>query len=146
MADVREAVGRAAGGTDERTVTTRRLANGSRRMNSAQKRIKLAVVRRRDGDLCFVCGEEMTFTGMWKLRDATLEHVLALADGGTNKYENLRLSHKKCNHERGSVQGRSWKPTRLADKPWRYLKNRGKRVKQTFYWQMFHGERQEPTP
>ena len=33
---------------------------------------------------------------------ATLEHVVPLARGGSNRRENLTLACKQCNHERGS--------------------------------------------
>lgn len=46
---------------------------------------------------CFFCkGKIESFS------EASIEHVIPLAKGGSNRIENLALSHEKCNHERGS--------------------------------------------
>lgn len=49
----------------------------------------------RDGAKCQLCGEPVT------RRDATLDHVVSLADGGSDHPSNLRLAHRSCNSSRG---------------------------------------------
>lgn len=46
---------------------------------------------------CWVCNKEIR-----NISDATIEHIIPKSRGGSNKYENLSLSHKLCNNERGN--------------------------------------------
>lgn len=47
---------------------------------------------------CFVClGEFRDFS------EVTLEHKVPLSRGGSNRYDNLALSHEICNHARGDT-------------------------------------------
>lgn len=46
---------------------------------------------------CFVCVQHVPFN------DASLEHVIEKARGGTDSRGNLAISHRRCNHERGSA-------------------------------------------
>lgn len=61
-----------------------------------------AHVRRRDGDLCWLCGKvvEEGLPPEDKL-SPTLDHVVEGALGGTGDVRNLRLAHRVCNEERG---------------------------------------------
>lgn len=58
----------------------------------------------RDGNRCHVCEGVINMTlspdHEW---GPTIEHVLPLANGGTNAMSNLRLSHLGCNRDRGSA-------------------------------------------
>ena len=45
----------------------------------------------RDGDLCFYCSNTVDRA------DASVEHVLSICHGGSNKLENLVLAHIDCN-------------------------------------------------
>lgn len=45
----------------------------------------------RDGAYCFYCGKMTTE------ENRTIEHLLSIADGGTNMIGNLALSHDTCN-------------------------------------------------
>lgn len=68
-------------------------------------------IRDRDGRRCFYCGERMRFT-RWICkrtgelrptgRDATVEHLVAVALGGTDALENCVLAHAACNSFVGS--------------------------------------------
>lgn len=58
---------------------------------SARKREMRAVLRQRDGDDCFYCLLPLG-------ADATLEHLVRWADGGTYAYDNLVLAHEGCNY------------------------------------------------
>lgn len=44
---------------------------------------------------CYVCGEPFT-----SFEETTLEHNLPLSAGGSNRRDNLSLSHEKCNQGR----------------------------------------------
>lgn len=46
---------------------------------------------------CFYCGKEIL-----NYEEASVEHKIPLSKGGSNRMDNLALSHKKCNQERGS--------------------------------------------
>jgi 5-methylcytosine-specific restriction endonuclease McrA len=52
----------------------------------------------RDGARCEWCGLEFAAP----LSEATLDHVVPLARGGTNKRKNLVLACRPCNEQRGS--------------------------------------------
>lgn len=45
---------------------------------------------------CFCCGEHV------EPDDATLEHKLPQAHGGTDAMDNLAISHRWCNNKRGA--------------------------------------------
>lgn len=61
-----------------------------------------ALVRRRDGDACHICGalvDEGREQG--DPRQATLDHLVGVVDGGGNDLANVRLAHRGCNEDRG---------------------------------------------
>ena len=51
---------------------------------------------RRDGTLCGLCQEPMT------AKEMSIDHIMPVSRGGSDKPENLRLAHEKCNQERGA--------------------------------------------
>jgi hypothetical protein len=73
---------------------------GARKGNGKPKGDKRAALRamiaERDGDDCWVCGRELG-------EDRTIEHVEAVANGGTWAFANLRLAHRHCNHTLGAL-------------------------------------------
>ena len=67
------------------------------------RKARIARVRERDGDRCWCCGMPMRFGAPFNTRrSATVEHVLALSQGGTWALENLKLCHKGCNRHLGT--------------------------------------------
>jgi hypothetical protein len=48
-------------------------------------------------DHCYVCGEKL---GGWE--KSTLEHKIPLSKGGSNRRDNLSLSHADCNMKKGN--------------------------------------------
>lgn len=52
---------------------------------------------------CALCGQPITHLGhdRWSL---TFDHIVSVADGGTNDLSNLRPAHKSCNSARGRRQ------------------------------------------
>ncbi len=61
------------------------------------RRHNIATLRKRDGDLCFYCLKEMAREEM------TREHLLALHTGGSDRNENLVLTHARCNEAAGHL-------------------------------------------
>jgi HNH endonuclease len=69
---------------------------------------RMAAIRRRDGDNCWVCGLVMRFVNFAERRprgtvariDATLDHVIKREHGGSRHLSNLRLAHAYCNTAR----------------------------------------------
>lgn len=68
-----------------------RKSKGGKRYNRL-----VSVLRERDGDGCYICGHELS-------DDCTIEHKLALANGGTWALENLALAHRECNFSVGRL-------------------------------------------
>lgn len=52
----------------------------------------------RDGDRCFYCNRKLG-------DDQTREHLVATANGGSNRLDNLTLAHHACNGRRGDSHG-----------------------------------------
>jgi len=44
---------------------------------------------------CYVCGEHVS------RKQASLEHITPLSRGGTDDWDNLAISHRRCNSMRG---------------------------------------------
>jgi 5-methylcytosine-specific restriction endonuclease McrA len=60
----------------------------------SNKRSLKAALFRRDGSICFWCGERLFFDS------ATIDHINPVKEGKNNKKENLRLIHDACRIER----------------------------------------------
>lgn len=68
-----------------------------------------AALRKRQRDLCALCGERMLFEGNPNHpRFATLDHVVPRSLNGANARSNLRLACKACNNRRGNTP--PWMP------------------------------------
>lgn len=67
------------------------LIQGTRRQNKRDRLIE------RDGLLCHWCREPFSFQ-----HPMTFEHLIPLANGGTNDDDNLVLACAPCNHARGN--------------------------------------------
>ncbi len=63
------------------------------------------MVRKRDGDSCYWCGNRIDFSLTPGIGGGpSLEHVMPIAAGGSNDLSNLRLSHAiPCNQEKGAI-------------------------------------------
>lgn len=67
---------------------------------SAFKRRLYTTLRERHGDNCHWCGKPMCFDTKEEMLSATIEHLVAKSEGGTNSQSNLRLAHAECNNRR----------------------------------------------
>ena len=76
--------------------------------DGARKRLTIARIHARDGDLCFYCGKRMRFP--WddprviRARKVSLEHLIDRSLGGTLWHSNAVLAHDKCNSSRQSMK------------------------------------------
>lgn len=68
-----------------------------RRMGTGKKRATLRRLIERDGSGCFYCSHPTTED------DRTVEHLVPIAHGGTNRIGNLCLAHAACNLEAGHL-------------------------------------------
>ncbi|MGV3695531.1 HNH endonuclease [Flavobacterium sp.] len=64
------------------------------RQNSYKKE-KINLLER-DGDCCFLCGNKL-------LDDITVEHLIALSNGGKNNLSNMVLMHVRCNNQVSNI-------------------------------------------
>lgn len=65
--------------------------------------VSMSVLRRRDEDMCRICGGPVDFTRHPPHPSAaTIDHVIPLAKGGEHSYGNTQLAHYKCNTAKGA--------------------------------------------
>lgn len=46
--------------------------------------------------ICAICGKKII-----PVSDASIDHIVPLCRGGTNKHKNLQLAHASCNNAKG---------------------------------------------
>lgn len=63
---------------------------------SKRKKAVTALIKR-DGTICYLCDERMVRPQM------TIDHVIPLCKGGTNTMDNFKLTHSKCNLDKGNM-------------------------------------------
>ena len=77
--------------------------NGSHRKNMGSRLRK--IIAKNEKQLhgfvgCFCCGTAVA------ARSSTIEHILPVSLGGKTVIENLALSHRLCNEQRGNIPTR----------------------------------------
>lgn len=65
-------------------------------------RITMRRIQAKYGNRCYVCGEIIDMKIEAGNLMPTIEHVIPKSRNGTNKLDNLRLSHSICNNMRGN--------------------------------------------
>lgn len=65
-------------------------------MNSQQKRSKKKQLEAKFGSYCYWCRR------YFPINELTIDHLIPKSLGGSDSIENLRLSCKNCNQERGN--------------------------------------------
>jgi 5-methylcytosine-specific restriction endonuclease McrA len=81
----------------DRRPTNRRGKKATTRMNSRTKQRKVRAMKIRDGNKCHWCKREFT-----EELPATVDHMKALKDGGSDAIENLVLACSPCNNGRAN--------------------------------------------
>lgn len=70
----------------------------------ASKQPLREALRRRDGDVCFVCSNPIDFSLPTSHPEGqSVEHVVPQLRGGSGEPSNLALSHRVCNETRGAL-------------------------------------------
>lgn len=72
-------------------------------VRTASKRVRVPFhvfvrIAERDGWTCHWCGTGYSNSDPWEI-----DHVRALANGGTNHLSNLALCHQSCNRDKGTL-------------------------------------------
>lgn len=90
----------------ERQRTIDRAKHRHHLKRAAQERgelITLAGLIERDGDLCYLCGRQVSdalpFTHPLK---ANIDHVVPISKGGTHTLDNVRVACRSCNSAKGA--------------------------------------------
>lgn len=66
--------------------------------------ISIASIIHRDGTACYLCGSEVDISVHHNHSNApSIEHVKAVANGGTHTWDNVRLAHRRCNWEKSDT-------------------------------------------
>lgn len=86
---------------------------GSKAITGERRRQMVAVLKARDGNLCWLC-----FRAIRKGQE-TIEHLLARSLGGTYALDNLALCHPGCNRHLAN---------RAVDDKWKMRRRRRKKI------------------
>lgn len=68
---------------------------GSARLKGSKNRHIRAIIFKRDDYTCQICGQ------VFPVDELTLDHIVPLCAGGTNKQENLQAACDDCNFKKG---------------------------------------------
>lgn len=86
------------------TETVHRRRAKLRGAERSDKGIGYISLKNRDGDLCYLCGQEMSFEvlakGQYNPRRATIEHLIPISHGGLHVWGNVALTCWECNLRR----------------------------------------------
>ena len=67
------------------------------RLGKAAKFIDRQEIFERDEGLCGICGESVDRNENWEL-----DHVIPLSRGGSHTFDNVQVSHRRCNRSKGT--------------------------------------------
>ena len=57
----------------------------------------------RDGEQCYLCGDTVHFNVHYNdPKYPTIEHILAIANGGTHSWDNVKVACRDCNNHKGT--------------------------------------------
>ena len=81
----------------------------TKRMNKARQNgqfdadIDIYKLIERDGEQCYLCGDSVSFNVHYNdPKYPTIEHVLAIANGGTHSWDNVKVACRDCNNNKGT--------------------------------------------
>lgn len=86
-------------------------ARRARKRNAIiDKDITLQKVAEKDGNICYLCGEKVDWNDFKYIRGVkttlkkypSIDHVIALKNGGKHEWGNVRLAHVCCNAAKGA--------------------------------------------
>ena len=83
--------------------------------NNYHDNISIEILAKRDNNKCWLCGKAVDWNDCYRKKNnvfvakgnyPSIDHVVALSNGGTHTWDNVRLAHKKCNtHKSNKVFG-----------------------------------------
>lgn len=83
----------------KRSIRTKRAKNNGEYDTS----ITLAKLYKRDNGVCYLCGKHLTLTDNYNRPYApTIDHIIPIAKGGTNTWDNVKLACRNCNVKKGT--------------------------------------------
>lgn len=66
------------------------------------KTITLAKLYERDNGICYLCGGLCEYSNDYNSDNyPTIDHVIPIARGGKDEWNNIRLAHRVCNMAKG---------------------------------------------
>ena len=71
------------------------------------KVIKKLIILGKLAPLCALCGQPIK-----KADDLSQDHIVPVSKGGKTEIENLQMTHKKCNNDRGNLSMEEWEVIR----------------------------------
>jgi 5-methylcytosine-specific restriction endonuclease McrA len=93
-----------------------RAVTGMRCFSTHERRKMRIALLKKYGAVCQLCNPDSTKNSRIDLtldthhpRAFSIDHIIALADGGTNTLDNMWPAHRQCNTRKGSVSGGSSK-------------------------------------
>jgi len=91
--------------TQRRNRISRLLRKRRLRSGMHKDRIDPIKVFERDAWRCGICGlnTDKTKRGTWHPKAPELDHIVALANGGTHTWDNVQCSHRSCNGSKGAT-------------------------------------------
>lgn len=75
---------------------------------SRRRRILYALLVQRDGPGCGICNQFVA------IDESSVDHIIRIADGGSDTPDNIRLAHMRCNHKRERLEYREQERTSSA--------------------------------
>ena len=82
--------------------------NSQRKIKAKQngrydKDINIYKLIERDGEQCYLCGDAVSFElNCYDPKYPTIEHVLAISNGGTHSWDNIKVACRDCNCRKSS--------------------------------------------
>lgn len=75
----------------------------ARKFGAKYERITINKLMERDGDRCQVCRRKVRRTKKYSKRQATIGHIVAMANGGDHVWSNVQLECNECNWKKGTT-------------------------------------------
>lgn len=97
-----------------------------RRLVVVDHDITLEKLARRDGDVCQLCGKKVDWTDCETREDGTfvagnmypsIDHIVPVASGGKEAWDNVQLAHRVCNSMKGARTYAPWVANGCTGRP-----------------------------
>lgn len=68
-------------------------------LSNGYRQVIVSLLTDRDGYVCGVCNNSLLYEGVFVSDAVEVDHVIPFHLGGADELNNLRLTHRKCNHK-----------------------------------------------